>query len=127
MKAAWPVIPVVALLNACDVFDPPACTLNVVPGIALTVVDSVTGDPVVSEDLTATATEGIYFETYQSTEQPGVYPIPLAGERPGTYTVVVTAPDYQRWERNGVRVVQQDECHVRTTALTARLQPESAP
>ena len=43
-------------------------------------------------------------------------------ERPGTYTVAVSHPDYRPWQRTGV-AVSRDECHVQTQTVTARLQP----
>jgi hypothetical protein len=46
-----------------------------------------------------------------------------AYEREGRYTIEVVAPGYKAWTRSNVRV-REDECHVLTQEVEARLQPE---
>jgi hypothetical protein len=55
--------------------------------------------------------------------RPDLDSLPLlgAGERGGTYRVVVQKPGYEDWVKTGV-VVAEGRCHVVTTTLTARLQ-----
>jgi hypothetical protein len=47
-------------------------------------------------------------------------PLALAGERPGLYSVRVTAPGRTPWQRDSVRV-EGDGCHVWTRTLPVRL------
>ena len=49
-------------------------------------------------------------------------PYALAYERSGTYIVTIEQQGYRTWSRSGVSV-SHDQCHVRTVAVTARLQP----
>jgi hypothetical protein len=48
-----------------------------------------------------------------------------AGEQAGKYAIVVSASGYKLWTRTDVEVTE-DECHVKTVPLTARLVPEAA-
>jgi len=111
-----------ALLAACsrneaDVPDPTpqtVCTMEARSALAVTVVDDATGARV--QGATVRVTNGSYAENLVGFE--GVYS--GAHERPGTYTIVVSHPDYRQWQRAGV-VVERDECHVVTEAVEARL------
>ena len=49
-------------------------------------------------------------------------PYGLGRERAGTYDVTVEQQGYRVWSRAVVKVTR-GECHVRTVAITARLQP----
>ena len=44
-------------------------------------------------------------------------------DRPGTYTVTVTAGGYRSWRRDGIVVASSPGCHVATVGVTALLQP----
>ena len=44
-------------------------------------------------------------------------------DRPGTYTVTVTAPGYRPWRRDGIIVASNPGCHVATVGVTVLLQP----
>lgn len=103
----------------------PVCTTEARPGIIVTVVDSVTGDPPATA--TFIARSGAYVDSVMRSRAPIVVngsPVLLIGtavERPGTYDIVVRSPGYREWTRTGVRVTG-DQCHVHLTELTARLQ-----
>lgn len=105
--------------SACDVITGPACTLEMRPGIAMDIRDSVTNAPagvgarVITRDGEFADTASVLGETGWSGG--------LADERPGTYTVTVEKDGYRPWTRNGIRVTK-DACHVRTVSVTALLQ-----
>ncbi len=112
------ILPAALLLAACRLVDPEGCTAVAIPGVRLTVVDSISGERVESRDVKAVAYDGAYSEV--ATPGPsGV--IVAAEERPGNYRIEVTAPGYRPWVLDGARV-ERGECHVRTVDLVARLQ-----
>jgi hypothetical protein len=80
----------------------------------VTVLDATSGARVTGA--TVRATTGDFAENLA--EFDGVYS--GAHERAGTYTVVVSHPDYQQWQRAGV-VVGRDACHVITESVEARV------
>jgi len=43
--------------------------------------------------------------------------------KPGTYTVVVEKPGFFSWRQDGVKIVKENACFVKTRDLTARLVP----
>ncbi len=92
-----------------------ACTMEARSAFAVTVVDAVT-----SESLAPEATVRVTDGTYSATPEPFDSIYSGAHERAGTYTVIVSHPDYQQWQRLGV-MVERDECHVITEPLEARL------
>lgn len=105
------------LLAGCGVtgFTDVVCTAEAVPAVEVTVVDSVTGEAVL--DPLVWVRDGTFqdtLEVYDGTAY-GAY------ERTGTYEVHVEHDDYAPWVRTGVTVTE-DECHVITQELTARLQ-----
>ena len=91
------------------------CDLVLKAGIAVTIVDGATGNPILGE-VTVTATEGSYSETVTPVQGLAL----LASERPGTYRVEVQAAGYQPWVMPSVGVTR-DDCHVETVQLTALL------
>lgn|SRR5688572_3770758 len=96
------------------------CTLIALPGVTVTVVDSATNAPV-EGDVIVVATHGPYADT--AVVPPllnGTRTAFLAEERAGFYRVEVRAPGYATWTSPLLHVVQED-CHVRTVAVTARL------
>jgi hypothetical protein len=116
------------LLAGCDpVTSDFNCTADFRFGLNVTVVDSVTNAPPASAVLIA-RTGAVVDSVGPATPQqlvlngPPVLLLGAAGERPGTYDLTVRAPGYRDWTRNGVTVTA-DECHVRSVAVTARLQP----
>ena len=102
-------------LSGCDIVDPVACTDEFVLGLHVEAVDSLDGDPV-TQGLAGFALQGDYAEEMEGFENQ----LFGAGERPGTYAVLVTAPGFRPWVRTGVRV-QEGRCHVVPVKLTARL------
>lgn len=91
------------------------CTLEARPALAVAVVDSVSGEAVL-EPL-VWVRDGTFQDTLQVFDgtASGVH------ERAGTYEVHVEHDQYAPWVRSGVTVTE-DECHVITRELTARLQ-----
>ena len=110
------------LLAACSRNEPevpdPApqtiCTREARSALAVTVVDDATGARI--DGATVRVTDGSHSENLAGMD--GTYS--GAHERAGTYTVVVSHPDYRQWQRAGI-VVERDECHVITEAVEARL------
>ena len=115
------------VLAGCGpILDDHLCTADYRYGLTVAVVDSVTGVPPASAVLIARS--GAFVDSVgPATPHPVVQngpPVLLlfsAGERAGTYDLTVRAPGYRDWTRNGVNVTE-DECHVRLTKVTARLQ-----
>ncbi len=98
------------------------CTDEVVPGLVVTILDAQTGEPR-SGIATAVAIDGAYVDTLvphggdgfgREFSKSGAY------ERPGTYDLRVTAPDYLEWSRKAIRLTAE-RCHVRTAQIEARL------
>jgi hypothetical protein len=113
-------------LSACQLTRDRVCTAELVHGLAVTVVDSLTGEPPASALLIAR--EGSFIDSVgpRSPYQPGIDEPPVlvltaAAERPGTYDLSVRAQGYRDWTRASVSVTA-DECHVFVTEVTARLQ-----
>ncbi|WP_405282571.1 carboxypeptidase-like regulatory domain-containing protein [Gaopeijia maritima] len=105
-----------AVLLGCETADPIACTAQVVPGIALLVVDAATGAPVL-DSVTVAVRDGDFEEFPETTGSGGFHAV---HERPGTYEVAVTHPRFEPWERDGLRV-EAGVCHVTTVGVTAEL------
>ena len=110
-----------AAIGACSSrgepeLDPPqtVCTMEARAAIVVRPVDDATGIPV--RGATVRALSDGFAENLS--EFDGAYS--GAHERAGTYTVVISHPDYQQWQRAGI-VVEEDECHVSTQAVQARL------
>lgn len=102
---------------------PVYCTAEARPAITLTVVDSVTNQATLFQNLWAVARDGTYKDSVAVSlgdVQKGSVTVPLAYERAGVYTVSAKADGYQVWSKSGVTVTG-DVCHVTTVALTARL------
>lgn len=110
-----------AAASACDGDrNPVVCTDQSVAGLAVSVQDSASG-MLAGRGARIIATDGAFADTARATT---AYdgPYALARERSGTYTVTVEQQGYRTWSRSGVSV-SRDQCHVRTTAVGARLQP----
>ena len=106
------------LLAGCgDDEDHIVCTLIAVPGLEITIVDSVTSAPVI--DAFVLARDGAFVDTlmvWDNTAQG-------AWERTGVYEVTVEKEGYLMWKKSGV-LVEGDVCHVHTVKATALLQPD---
>ena len=106
------------ILSACGIvgFD---CTGEYVYGVRVRAFDSESGAPVV-EGLAGHLLQSSYAERMEVWENT----LMGAGERPGTYSVVVTAPTYEDWVRTGI-VVEDEPCHVSVQELRADLVAET--
>ena len=92
-------------------------------GVVVSVRDSTSGADAVA-GATGVAIDGTFRDSVSvpSGKSPQASAISLAGERAGTYTVIVRKAGYKDWTNSNV-VVTRDACHVRTVTLTAQLQP----
>jgi hypothetical protein len=97
-------------------------------GLYVTVVDSTTGGPPSSRP-TLIVVDGTFADTTVGSPSGDgrVSVMPAALERPGTYSLTVTAAGYRRWTRDGVRVREGGRCDdIQTVRPTARLQADAA-
>lgn len=127
MNTRWRAIAVLGTvaLGGCNLIDPPACTLNIVPGIVVTIVDSMSGEPRAAAAF-AEARAGGFADTLDPGGFQGQVMTSRSGawERVGIYDVVVRAPGYGDWRRSVI--VRSNSCHVITEQLRAELQPDPA-
>lgn len=101
-----------------DSTGPIACTEEFRYGITIEVRDGGTGEPA-AVGAEGTLTEGDYVEALM------VFGEDLllgAGERAGTYDVLITKQGYEDWTASRVTVTA-DECHVHPVSLQANLVP----
>lgn len=105
-----------ALAGCGDSTGPIACTEEFRFGITIEVRDGTTGEPA-AVGARGTLREGDYVEQMQIF---GDDTMLGAGERAGTYDILITRPGYEEWAAARVTVTA-DECHVRTVALQANL------
>ncbi len=113
------------VLSGCDDAIPTLCPAVENPGLVVEVRDADRGT-FIAEGAVAVAQDGGYVDTLLAAASSGDGTLrSLAGayERPGTYTVSVSRPDYQTWRRANVRV-SEGECGVRTVELEALLERE---
>ena len=108
-----------ALIAACELPWAIECTTDARPALRVEVVDSLTG-ALLAEPL-VWVRDGSFQDTLEVSFGRASGP----HERPGTYEVHVEHDGYEPWVRASVRV-SEDECHVQTRSLTARLQPRAA-
>lgn len=99
-----------------------ACTAEARAGIAIQVIDAVSGKPIAC-GAHAVVTAGTYSE---SVDKPAIAgcsdgdPLGAAYERPGTYAITVSKSGYRDFTIKDV-VVAADVCHVTTVTVEARL------
>ena len=117
----YAIIACTALLTGCDVLSPRSCTTEFVYGIVVTAVDWTSGAPISDGLAGVTVKAGVTSDMVVAGNL-----LYGAGEDEGVHSLVVTAPGYELWTRDGVRV-EGDECHVTTNELTAPLRPVPAP
>lgn len=104
--------------GACDVLSPRVCTTEFVFGVRAEVFHSETGVEIDDESLVGSLVEGDYSETM---ERFG-HRLFGAGERAGTYTMLVDAEGFEPWSRSGIEV-EADACHVIPEHIEVRLTP----
>lgn len=114
---------------ACQgVIDPGVCTGEFVYGLNVQVQDSSTGAWIAS-GATLVARDGAFVDSVTAPAnrpQEDHFPLLAAGERPGTYEVLVRREGYRPWSRSGVQV-RRGTCHVERVHLIARLQIAAEP
>ena len=113
-----------SLLAACSSgSEPPAiaCTLEARAAIGVTVIDSVTKQPLAGATVTVVRAEG-YTESVTMPDSSGMNQVGMAFERDGVYVVTVTRTGYRDWQAKDV-VVTRDECHVQPVSLEAAMVP----
>ena len=108
-------------LSGCELLGP--CDAGIRLAIGVTLTDSITGGPVIDDDITAIATSGTYADTARFSN---IRPDPftrfhLVEDRAGTYSVVVAASQFKTWSRAGVHV-SSGRCHVEPVNIAVRLQ-----
>ena len=99
-----------------------ACSTEFAAGISIRVLDSVSGNPI-SCGARAVVTASGYSETVENPAGPGcldTLPLFAAGERPGTYSVMVSRAGYRDLVVSNVDVTA-NVCHVNTVYLDALL------
>lgn len=120
MKRIAPLVLVLGV-SGCGLFEPRVCTSELRAGIDVTVLDSVNDGAVTADEVTVVVRDGPYADSLRVTGAAARGSVPLAFERAGRYTVEVRASGYLPWVQERVEVTE-DECHVTTVRLVARLQ-----
>jgi hypothetical protein len=97
------------------------CTDEYVPGLSVTVKDSLTGK-VLEKGVTVIAADGNYTEELEmiSESSSGFYG---AFERTGSYTLTVSKQGYRSHTSDSIEL-DADQCHVITQEVTVELQAE---
>jgi hypothetical protein len=95
------------------------CTMVAYAGLSLQMVDSASGvAPSGLGVMRLKVTDGVYVDSLNTVTLIGSWA--SAWERAGTFIATVDADGYLPWRKDGI-VVTRGLCHVRTTAVTARL------
>ncbi|MFI0429820.1 carboxypeptidase-like regulatory domain-containing protein [Mariniflexile sp. HMF6888] len=121
------IVILLAVLSICfiscktdDAPDSTVCTEQFVYGLNITLKDATTSN-IINSDVEVIATDGNHQETlmtgYGSDSFFG------AGERPGTYIVTVTSPNYQTFTSDPITLIS-DKCHVIPKTFEFSLQPK---
>jgi hypothetical protein len=85
-----------------------SCTADHRPGIRVLLTGAVLRDSV---SVLVVARDGAYADSASANARALGFPISLAYERAGTYTISVSAPGYRGWQRRDVRVPLSRDCH----------------
>ncbi len=104
--------------SACDWLAPRTCTAEFVVGVDAEVFNSETGVAIDNQSLLGRLVEGNYSEDMERIENR----LRGAGERAGTYTMLVNAEGFEPWSLSGLEV-EADACHVITRNIDVRLTP----
>lgn len=118
-----------ALFGSCGIITHPVvCPTDVTPAVEVQVFDARTG-ALAALGTVATAQDGSYTDTLKiagwrgnPSDSTTAFIVEGAYERPGTYTVRISKPGYQLWERTRVRA-REGECGVERVQLVASLEP----
>jgi hypothetical protein len=105
------------VLAGCDILGPQDCTAIAIWGLDITIVSAVDESPV-SEGLRVTIQSGNYVEE----REPPSNRVFGASQRPGRYTITVSAAGYETEVRRHV-LVRDDGCHPVTRYITVELTP----
>jgi hypothetical protein len=116
MKAAH-LLPILLLGVVPPATSCHGCDSILIPGIAVTVLDSISSQRLVVDGVSVVAIDRALADTGRVSPD-GRFRV--LAERPGVYRVQVTAPGYLTWVREGVRV-ERGDCSDRTVELTARM------
>ncbi|MDU8884780.1 hypothetical protein RXV94_01325 [Yeosuana sp. MJ-SS3] len=108
-----------AMCNTNDDNDQVFCTEQFVYGLNVIVKDANTNN-VITENIIVTIRDGDYEESLMNIE--GNDSFFGAGERPGSYIIIVTSDNYQTYISETI-LVGSDECHVIPKSLEFFLQP----
>jgi hypothetical protein len=119
IKKCFGLVLVVSAAVACDWSTGIDCTLDIRPALRVEVQDSITSAPA-GQGARIIAKDGVYADTVE-VDGPFDGPYRLADERSGIYTLTVEQEGYRLWSRSGIRVTD-NECHVETVSIVARLQ-----
>jgi hypothetical protein len=95
------------------------CTDQFVYGLNVIVLDAVTGNPIF-QNIEVKAVDATYQEILELVPS-SEYAFVGAGERAGTYIVMVTKAGYQTYTSAPI-ILTRDECHVIPQSLTVNLQ-----
>ena len=87
------------------------------PSFVIITTDSLTGEAV--EGAVVWVQDGEFVDTLDTYGAQSDSP----WGRPGTYAVRAEHPSYELWERDGVKIVQENRCSTSQVHLTARMQP----
>jgi hypothetical protein len=112
----------VFVLGGCDLVGV-SCSTDIRWAVQVDVVDAITLEGR-ADGATLTLRDGEWSETV--TESWDGRRMDGAPERAGRYDVSVDRPGYLPWNESGVSV-GEDECHVQTVSLEARLIPDLSP
>jgi hypothetical protein len=104
-----------------------ACDTSVPPAIEVVILDAETKAPR-ADDAVGIVQAGSFVDTLRPNRSDGTQVISRATTQtgPGTYDVFITHAGYEPWSLTDVRV-GTGRCGMETHALTAELQPASAP
>lgn len=98
------------------------CTLILLPGITVELVDASTELAPKSQEFVGVATDGEFTDSVVAFRPFFAF----AYGRPGVYNLRIRGDGYKVWTTEDVSVTR-GECHVNTVALVARLEPAAAP
>jgi hypothetical protein len=116
-----------AVCASCDLDILGGCENFSSPAIFALPIDSATGQAIFTPVVTGVATEGAYTDTTKTGVETPPPELAFAWDRPGTYTLSVTAPGYAPWSLDSIVVRREGSCNtLQTFLVNVRLQPAPA-